>query len=53
MKRPTYDDLIAEQAAFIGPKQPPQPSKMARSGDPKVVTTAYLQDQFPGLFEKD
>ena len=53
MSRPTFEELITEQDAFIGPKEPPRGPKMKGSGPYWNPTDAQIRSQFPGIFEND
>lgn len=44
MKRPTFDDLQAERAAFIGPPPPPQIPKLTPVAERDAVYQMMLRD---------
>lgn len=50
-RRPTYDDLIARDAAFIGPPPPPQIPKFTRAADRDAVYKMMLENLIDEIAE--
>lgn len=51
-RRPTLDDLQAEQRAFIGPPPPPQIPKFTPASERQAVYQMMLEELIPRIDEE-